>query len=476
MSASILVIDDEPVICVALERLLGGCGYRVESVASSETALAKLRQQSFDLVITDLTLEPMSGLEILAWIQDFFRMPEDRAESEPRASRAPAVLMITAYGSERTAVEAIKLGAVDYLPKPFDNDELVLVVQRAMEERRLRLQLEQLQQEVGERFRFHKLIGRSPAMERVFERIRKVADTDLTVLIRGASGTGKELVANAIHYNSPRRHRPLIKVNCAAFSRELVESELFGHEQGAFTGATRSRQGKFEAADGGTLFLDEIGDMSLETQAKVLRVLQEKSFERVGGNRTMKVDVRILAATNQDLEARIESGAFRRDLYYRLNVVPIELPTLRERPEDIHLLAESFLDKATQRLDRPRRRIQAAALKVLLHHPWQGNVRELEHAIEHAVALATGDEITVQDLPASMLRDGSRASAGAGGLPKDFKEAKERMIEVFERDFIGQALRRNKGNITRSAEEMGMYRQHLQMKLGKLCIDPKDYR
>src|SRR6516162_46760 len=242
--------------------------------------------------------------------------------------------MITAYGSERTAVEAMKLGAADYVPKPFDNDELELVVERVLDGLALRRDFARLQEQVTDAHRFERIVGKSPAMQRVFDVIRKVADTDLTVLIRGPSGTGKELVANAIHHRSPRHARPLIKVNCAAFSRELVESELFGHEKGAFTGATTTREGKFEIADGGTLFLDEIGDMGLETQAKILRVLQERELERVGGNRTIKVDVRVLAATNQDLETKVKSGTFRGDLYYRLNVVSVVLPALRERPED----------------------------------------------------------------------------------------------------------------------------------------------
>ena len=305
MQETILTVDDEPAILIALSRLLEGCGYRVLSAPSGEEALAKLDQDEPDLIITDLTLEPMSGLDLLHALRE-------RYEQEPR--EAPPVIMVTAYGSERSAVEAMKAGAVDYLPKPFDNDELALVVRRVLEERRLRRELDRLREQVDDRYGFHRIIGRSPAMRRVFERLEKVSGTDLTVLIRGESGTGKELVANAIHWNSPRKRGPLVQVNCAAFSRDLVESELFGHEQGAFTGATRKRRGKFEAADGGTLFLDEIGDMSLETQAKVLRVLQEKRFERVGGSTSLEVDVRVLAATNHDLEARIEKGEFRRDL------------------------------------------------------------------------------------------------------------------------------------------------------------------
>ena len=467
MHETLLIIDDEPGIRAALERLLTRRGYRVETAASGEEGIRKLEDGEIQLVITDLTLEPLSGLDVLRWVRN-------RSEEQGGSNVDPPVILMTAYGSERSAVEAMKLGALDYLPKPFDNDELVLVVERALEEGRLRRDLDLLREEVGDRYRFHRLIGRSAAMRGVFERIRRVADTDLTVLVRGPSGTGKELVANAIHYNSSRRRRPLITVNCAAFSRELVESELFGHEQGAFTGATRARQGKFELADGGSLFLDEIGDMALETQAKVLRVLQEQRFERVGGNHTHQVDVRILAATNQDLEALIERGDFRRDLFYRLNVVPIDLPPLRERPEDLPLLIDHFLVEVADRLGRPRRTLDPTALRLLLHHDWQGNVRELLHAIEHAVALAGGDAITPGDLPASCT-----ASTPAPCSPRDernFKAAKEHVIESFEREFVTAALERSAGNVTRAAEEMGMYRQHLQMKLAKLAIDPADFR
>ena len=463
MKETILVVDDEPAIRVALERLLTGRGYGVATAESGEEAIRHLGRHTVDLVVTDLTLKPMSGMDVLAWIR--------RQVGEP-----PPVVMITAYGSEKTAVEAMKLGAVDYLPKPFDNDELVLVAERALEERRMRRDLDLFREQVGERYRFHKIIGKSPAMQDVFERIRKVADTDLTVLIRGPSGTGKELVANAVHYNSPRKRRPLVKVNCAAFSRELVESELFGHEQGAFTGATHSRQGKFELADGGSLFLDEIGDMSLETQAKVLRVLQDQSFERVGGNRTIRVDVRILAATNQDLEARIEDGRFRSDLYYRLNVVPIELAPLAERREDVPLLVEHFLAAVSERLRRPTRRFSSEALRALSEHEWRGNVRELEHAVEHAVALASGEEIVLADLPAQIGRSSKSETLLPVDAPLHFKEAKQRMIDEFEREFITRALRRHHGNVTRAAEEMGMYRQHLQVKVAKLGIDLEDFK
>jgi DNA-binding NtrC family response regulator len=311
-------------------------------------------------------------------------------------------------------------------------------------------------------------------MQAVFDVIRKVADTDLTVLIRGPSGTGKELVANAIHYRSPRRARPLVKVNCAAFSRELVESELFGHERGAFTGATATREGKFEIANGGTLLLDEIGDMPPETQAKILRVLQEKELERVGGNRTIAVDVRVLAATNQDLEARVREGTFRQDLYYRLNVVSVMLPALRDRPGDLPPLIEHFLAEAAKRLGRPAAPLAPEAYRALLAHDWPGNVRELEHALEQAVALASGGEIRVEDLPIA-VRGGDDPAADPA-VRGSFKDAKQLVIERFERRFITEALAKHRGNVSKAAEDMGMYRQHLQLKLAEYGIDAESFR
>ena len=459
MKGRILIVDDERAIGLAIQRLLGGRGYDVETALSAEEALEKLGRSAYHLVITDLTLPKQSGMDLLRSIRE--RSPET------------AVIMITAHGSERAAVEAMKLGAADYLPKPFDNDELELIVDRALEGIVLRRDFRLLQEKVTDAYRFERMIGQSPAMQRVFDVIRKVADTDLTVLIRGPSGTGKELVANALHYNSPRRAKPLVKVNCAAFSRELVESELFGHEKGAFTGAVGTREGKFEVADGGTLFLDEIGDMPLETQAKILRVLQEREFERVGGNRTLRVDVRVLAATNQDLESRVKAGTFREDLYYRLNVVGVALPSLRERPEDLPLLIEHFLAAAAGRLGRGPKTLASAAYRALLAHEWRGNVRELEHAIEQAVVLASAPEIGLEDLPPAMR---SAAPEESEERPGSFRDAKQQMIERFERQFIGEALERHQGNISRAAEELGMYRQHLQTKLAEYGIDAEVYR
>jgi DNA-binding NtrC family response regulator len=310
----------------------------------------------------------------------------------------------------------------------------------------------------------------------VFAVIEKVADTDVTVLIRGASGTGKELVANAFHYCSPRRSKPFVKMNCAALTRELVESELFGHEKGAFTGATTRREGKFEAADGGTLFLDEVGDMPLETQAKLLRASQEKEFERVGGNEPIKVDVRLIAATNQDLEALVKSGAFREDLYYRLHVVDLVIPPLDERREDIPLLVDHFLKEAAARFQREVKPLTGEALRACVEHEWNGNVRELQSAVEQALLLASGPEITVADLFGSQHDVDSPPSLDQPSTPLTFREAKEHVVADFERAFLLGALKRNGGNITKAAEEVGMYRQSFQQKMRELGLSVEDVK
>ena len=461
MKGRVLVVDDERAIGIAIQRLLAGRGHHVDTALSAEDAFGRLAESAYHIVITDLSLKQASGMDVLRWTRQ--HAPET------------AVIMITAFGSEKIAVEAMKVGAVDYLPKPFDNDELQLTVERVLEGIALRRDLRRLQEQVEGAYQFERIVGRSAAMQRVFDVVRKVADTDLTVLVRGPSGTGKELVANALHYNSARRGRPLVKVNCAAFTRELVESELFGHEKGAFTGAATAREGKFEIADGGTLLLDEIGDMSLETQAKILRVLQEREFERVGGNRSIRVDVRIIAATNQDLEGKVKGGSFREDLYYRLNVVSIVLPALRERVEDMPILIEHFLAAVAARLKREPKALAPDAYRALCAHEWKGNVRELEHALEQAVALASGPEIGLADLPASVRGDpevAARSDESAGS----FRAAKQRVIERFERQFIEEALGRHHGNISHASEEMGMYRQHLQLKLTEYGIDPAKFR
>jgi DNA-binding NtrC family response regulator len=456
MKGRVLIVDDEKALVLALKGLLTKEGYQVETAGGGAEALRRIDTGNFHVVITDLSMDGVSGMQVL-----------ERARTiDPDL----AVIMITAYGSEKIAVQAMKLGAVDYIPKPFDNDELRVVVRRVMETALLRRDHRRLLEQVQSDFGFDQIVGRSPAMRRVFETIERVADTDVTVLIRGESGTGKELVANALHYRSPRRAKPMIKMNCAALSRELVESELFGHERGAFTGAIARREGKFEAADGGTLLLDEVGDMPLETQAKLLRAIQEKEFERVGGNQPITVDVRLIAATNQDLEAGVRAGRFREDLYYRLRVVELTIPPLHERREDIPLLADHFLKEAAKRFQRDVKALTGDALRACVSHHWKGNVRELRSALERALLLAPGPEITSADLFGDTGEPPAAIGPAETGTPLSFREAKDRVVAAFERDFLLNALQRHGGNITKAAEEVGMYRQNFQQKMRELGI------
>jgi DNA-binding NtrC family response regulator len=457
----ILVVEDERAIQLALSGLLRRQGYDVDVAANGEEAISLLQEHPVDLVLTDLALgRGLSGMDVLRFAR------KQRPEC--------VVVMITAHGSEKIAVEAMKSGAEDYVPKPFDNDEIRLVVQRALDRTRLERENRMLLDQVQRQFGFENVIGSGAGMQRVFQTIQKVAETDLTVLIRGESGTGKELVAQAIHGRSPRKNRPFVPVNCAAISRELVESELFGHEKGAFTGADARRQGRFEAADGGTIFLDEIGDMAPETQAKVLRVLQERSFERVGGTRPLQVDVRVLAATHRNLEEEVARQRFREDLYYRLKVVEIELPPLRERREDIPALAQRFLESVTGRLGLEKRQLSEAALAQLAKHGWPGNVRELRNVIEQAAVLASGALIDAEDLNLGVA-GGARAAVDAGEDGLSFGDAKRRAVESFEREFLLRALRSTGGNISRAAESVGMVRQSLQQKIRELGLRSEDW-
>ena len=460
MKPRILIVEDENAIRVALRGLLTREGYEVELAETGEQAIEMLTQQVYDLVLTDLALgRGASGMDVLKASKDV------RSET--------AVVMITAHGSEKIAVEAMKAGAEDYVPKPFDNDEIRVVVRRSVElhrlERENRLLLEQIQRDYG----FENLIGAGPGMRKVFETIKKVAETDLSVLIRGDSGTGKELVARALHNTSSRRNRPFVAVNCAAISRELVESELFGHEKGSFTGADSRRQGRFEAADGGTVFLDEIGDMAPETQAKVLRVLQEKTLERVGSTQSIEVDVRVVSATHRDLEAEVEAERFREDLYYRLKVVELDLPPLRQRTEDIPALCQRFLEQVTERMKRDPRSLSAEALATLTRYPWPGNVRELRNVLEQAVVLAPGDVIEAEDLNLPSAEAALPDADQASDLP--FGEAKKRAVEGFERDFLLAALRQHGGNVSRTAQSIGMVRQSLQQKIRELDLRSEDW-
>jgi len=461
MAAKILVVEDEHAIRLALKGLLKREGHEVELAEDGEIATARLRDQAFDLVITDLALgRGASGMDVLRVAK------EERPET--------AVIMITAHGSEKIAVEAMKTGADDYVPKPFDNDELRVVVARSLERHRLERENRALRERLQREFGFDQLIGSGAKMRRVFETIQKVAETDLSVLIRGESGTGKELVAQALHESSRRRAQPFVAVNCAAINKELVESELFGHEKGAFTGADARRIGRFEAADGGTIFLDEIGDMAPETQAKVLRVLEERKLERVGSTETIEVDVRVVSATHRDLEERAKEGAFREDLYYRLKVVEIELPPLRARIEDLPALSDRFLNQVAERLERDKKILSEEALARLSRHDWPGNVRELRNVLERAAVLAAGVEIGEADL--SLDADLEHVPSESPDLDVPFSEAKKQTVERFERRYLSEALREHEGNVSRTANAIGMVRQSLQQKIRELGLKADEFR
>jgi len=439
----ILVVDDEEAVRTFVERALASQECEIETAADASEALERVRQEFFDLVITDLMMSPLSGMDLLRAIK----------ETSPETE----VFMMTAYGTIETAVEAMKLGACDYITKPFPVDELRLRVAHVLEKKRLQRENRWLRQELFHHFGIENLIGQSPAFLDALEKVRRVAPTEATVLLTGETGTGKDVLARAIHLLSRRASRPFIAVNCAALPESLLESELFGHVKGAFTGAVANRRGLIEEASGGTFFLDEIGTVPPSIQAKLLRVLEEKVIRRLGENRETPVDVRIIAATNRDLQEAVQRGEFREDLYYRLNVVTIHLPPLRARREDIPLLAHHFLRQFTRRDQKEVRGFSEAALAALLKYDFPGNIRELRHIVEQAVALASGPWITLADLPAAV-----RASAEAskeGGL--------ETVLNQVECDLILQAIQRHEGHLERAARDLGMSRVTLWRKMKK---------
>jgi two-component system NtrC family response regulator len=446
----IVVVDDES----AQRELIGGFlrkqGHEVFLAASGPEALAHVRDRQVDLVLSDCRMPGMSGPELLLGIKAV--NPE-----------IPLILM-TAYGTVETAVEAMKNGAADYLTKPLDLEELLIRLARVTEQTRLRSEVRELQQRLVERHRLEGIIGESGRMQEVLALVKRVAPSNATVLIRGESGTGKELIARAIHHNSRRASGPLVSLNCAALPEQLLESELFGHERGAFTGAVAQRKGRFESADGGSIFLDEIGDLSPTLQVKLLRVLQEREFERVGGTRTIAVDVRVLAATHRDLEQAMRDESFREDLYYRLNVVAIQIPPLRERREDIPLLLDHFLRKFAGKNRRDVSGVTAAARDALLKYDYPGNVRELENLVERAVLLCRGQVIDLEDLPAT-ARPGQR-SAGEP-LPKDLPG----VLADIERQAIESALERSGGIQTQAAEALGISERVLRYKMKKYGLE-----
>jgi len=382
--AHILLIDDDQAFRKVTQALLKDEGYEVNVAATGQEAMRLVEEKDYDLILTDLVMEGVNGLDVLRHIR--------------RTCPKSVVMMITGYASIPSAIEAIKLGAEDYLTKPCGNEELLFKIRKALEQKRQQEELEHLREEVEQRHAFGNIIGKSPRMQEVFRLIRQVAETDATVLIQGETGTGKELIARAIHYNSLRRDKPFVAVSCAALPETLLESELFGHEKGAFTGAVRQKRGRFELANQGTFFLDEVADMPLATQSKLLRVLQEREFQRIGGTETIKTDIRLISATNTDLRKAIDQGRFREDLFYRLNVMPITLPPLRERPEDIPTLALHFLKKFSTTAGKSIEGISESAMSFLMKYPWPGNVRELENLMERAVILCRGDLLRLEHL------------------------------------------------------------------------------
>jgi DNA-binding NtrC family response regulator len=444
----ILIVEDEDKLRRVIQLQLASAGFEVEQARTAEEALPLLDRAH--LVLTDLRLPGMSGLDMLALIQ--------------RQNAHAPVVMMTAHGSIETAVEAMKAGAVDFLLKPFSLDHLMTVVHKALEVRGLRDENRQLKEELGRRYEFDNIIGRSPQMQEIFAAVLRVAPTRATVLLTGESGVGKDLIARAIHFHSPRTGRPLVKINCSALPENLIESELFGYEKGAFTGANISKPGKFEQADTGTVFLDEIGDVPQSVQVKLLRVLQEREFERLGSNKTQKVDIRMIAATNQDLRAALEQGTFREDLYYRLNVVALEIPPLRARKIDIPYLANHFIHKLAPDSGSQVESITPTAMDLLLDHSWPGNVRELENVIERSLVMATGKQLDARDIKLDVPRH-RPAVTGELSLPEGMS------LDQYEQELIRQALKKADGNKSRAARLLGLTRNALRYRLTQMGME-----
>jgi DNA-binding NtrC family response regulator len=449
----ILVVDDEARMRDLVAKVLAREGYTVQALPRGQDVLQALKEGPVDLVISDIRMPEMDGLTLLQEVK--------------RVAPETSVLLMTAFGSIDTAVQAIKAGAYDYLTKPFKMDEVIVVVRRAMEERRLRAEVRALREEVSTKYNFSNILGKSKPMLDLFAMIKKVAASRSTVLVQGKSGTGKELVAKAIHYNSPRRERLLVTVNCSAIPQELLESELFGHVKGAFTGAIGNKRGLFEEANGGSLFLDEIGELSSELQVKLLRVLQEREIRRVGDTRTLSIDVRLIAATNRDLAQAMKAGIFREDLYYRLNVIPIVLPDLKDRAEDIPLLVEHFLMKYGKEGDPPIESISKEAMRLLLEYDWPGNVRELENVIERAVILGRGPQVVPEDLPAHLRARGMRVRHQTGEATTS-----RPTLEELERDYIATTLAETNWHRMQAAHILGIDRRTLYRKIRTYRLQP----
>jgi DNA-binding NtrC family response regulator len=448
MKKKVLVVDDEDKLRRILELQLLDAGFDVEKASSAEEALSLIDRA--DLILTDFKLPKMTGLEMLQIIR--------------RLNSQVPVIIMTAYGTVENAVEAMKAGASDFLLKPFSLDQLVAVVSKALEIRNLREENRQLKEELGRKYRWDNVVGRSPAMQEIFATVMRVAPSRATVLLAGESGVGKDLIARAIHFHSPRKDRPFVKINCTALPENLMESELFGYEKGAFTGASISKPGKFEQADTGTVMLDEIGDVPAGVQVKLLRILQEREFERLGSNKTQHIDVRVVAATNRDLRAALEDGTFREDLYYRLNVVPIEIPPLRARKTDIPYLARHFVEKLAPESGGRIQGITDAAIDKLMEYSWPGNVRELENVIERSIVMAPGDRLDAGDVRLDMsIRP--RHGNGELGLPEGMS------LDTYEKELIKNALKQADGNKSQAARILGLTRNALRYRLTQIGIE-----
>ena len=448
----VLVVEDDDAMRDLLVEELAEAGFQVQAAANGREGVERVRREPVDLVITDLRMPEVDGFDL---IRDVVATPH-----------SPHIVMITAFGSIETAIRAVKLGAYDYITKPFEMEELILVADKALAERSLRRQVARLQREVEERYGLDGIVARSEAMREILTLVSRVAVSNVSVLITGESGTGKELVARAIHYNSDRAAGPFVAVNLAAVPGNLIESELFGHKRGAFTDARHDRVGMFEEASGGTIFLDEIGELALELQAKLLRVLQEGEIRPLGAAKVQTVDVRVVAATNRDLEEMMQEGRFREDLYYRLNVIEVALPPLRQRPEDIVPLAEHLLARAATKRGTRAARLSPAAQRVLLAYHWPGNVRELGNVLERGMALCQAGEIQVDDLP-SQVREQKEEDALAEAV------ARRLTLDQLEREYIHRVLADEGGNKTRAAQRLGLDRKTLYRKLDEWSKDDK---
>lgn len=450
---TILIVDDEKNYLLVLEALLSAEGYETLTAQNAGDALRLLDGSDLDLVLTDMKMPGLSGMDLLV-------------ECKKRKPELP-VIMMTAYGTIEMAVEAMKKQAYDYITKPFQNEELKLTIKKALDNYRLVKENRRLSEALSDRHRYRNIIGKSRPMLQIYDLVDKVAQSRASVLITGPSGTGKELIAKAIHYEGLRRERPFISVNCGALTETLLESELFGHEKGAFTGAVALKKGRFELADGGTLFLDEVGDMPPPLQVKLLRVLQEMEFERVGGTKTIKVDVRVLSASNRNLKEDVANEVFREDLYYRLNVIHIDVPPLRERMEDIRLLVNHFIDKYSKEAGKQNISLSTEAWKALYAHPWPGNVRELENVIERAVVLNSGGVIELRDLPAEFSQTQETLDV-EGFIPPD--ASLQKILEEIEEKMIRRALRLADNVQAHAAERLGITKSLIQHKMKKYNI------